>query len=206
MLAFDITQFFLSLNYQLLPLILDKASFDSKIFLFFYDYLVGKKTKYLWNSFSSSSFNVNVGVGQGSALSPILSVLYLFPIFHIVEKRLKNIKILISIIFFKDDGLFISQNKSLVFSNSHLFCSYHIMFSLLEQFSLVIEHRKMEVFHFSSSYEVFNSLLLDISTLGGLFFIPRKHGITWDSFLTESWPSNNMSTFTPTKWYQLLNT
>jgi len=122
---------------------LDKASFDSKIILFFYDYLVGKKTKYLWNSFSSSFFNVNVGIGQGSALSPILSTLYLSPIFHIFEKRLKNLKILISIISFVDDGLFISQNKSLVFSNSYLFCSYHIMSSLLKQFSLVIKHGKI---------------------------------------------------------------
>ena len=46
-LAFDIVQFFPSLNYQLLPLILDKAGFDSKILSFFYNYLVDRKTKYL---------------------------------------------------------------------------------------------------------------------------------------------------------------
>jgi len=46
-LAFDITQFFPSLNHQLFLLILDKASFDSKIVIFFQNYLVGRKTKYL---------------------------------------------------------------------------------------------------------------------------------------------------------------
>ena len=38
-LAFDIAQFFLLLNHWLLPLILDKASFNSRISLFFFNYL-----------------------------------------------------------------------------------------------------------------------------------------------------------------------
>jgi len=62
-LAFDITQFFSSLNYKLLSLILAKAEFDSKILSFFCDYLVGRKTKYLWNNFLSSSYDVDVGIG-----------------------------------------------------------------------------------------------------------------------------------------------
>jgi len=64
--------------------ILEKAGFNSKIFQ---DYLVGRKTKYLWNTFSSSSFNVDISVGQGSTLS---SILYLSPIFYIFEKRIKK--------------------------------------------------------------------------------------------------------------------
>jgi len=80
-LAFNITQFFLSLNHQLLLLILAKAEFDSRISSFFSDYLVGRKTTYWWNDFFSPSFNVGVDVGQDSALSPILFALYLFPIF-----------------------------------------------------------------------------------------------------------------------------
>ena len=73
-LAFNIAQFFPSLNHQLLPLILDKARLDRKISTFFKNYLVERKTKYLWNNFISPFFNVNIGVSQGSALSPILSV------------------------------------------------------------------------------------------------------------------------------------
>ena len=46
-LAFDIAQFFPSLNHQLLPLILNKAGFDPRISVFFQDYLVGRKTCYL---------------------------------------------------------------------------------------------------------------------------------------------------------------
>ena len=62
-LAFDIAQFFLSLNHQLFPLILTKAGFDSKISLLFGNYLVGRKTIYWWNNFFSLSFNVGIGVG-----------------------------------------------------------------------------------------------------------------------------------------------
>jgi len=46
-LAFDIAQFFLSLNHWLLPIILDKASFDSKISNFFSNYLISSKIQYL---------------------------------------------------------------------------------------------------------------------------------------------------------------
>ena len=45
-LYFDIVQFFHSLNYQILSLILLKASFDYKVLFFFWDYLVGRKTSY----------------------------------------------------------------------------------------------------------------------------------------------------------------
>jgi len=86
MLAFNIIQFFPSLNYQLLPLILDKVGLNQKVLAFFKNYLVSRKTKYLWNRFLSPFCNVGVGVEQGLALSPILSALYFSPIFHILEK------------------------------------------------------------------------------------------------------------------------
>ena len=175
-LTFDITQFFPSLNHQLLSLILDKAEFDFKILLFFCDYLVERKIKYLWNNFLSSSFNVDIGVGQGSVFSHILSALYFSSLLHIFEKRLKNTKILISLISFVDNGLFISQNKSLVVSNSHLFCNYHIISFFLGQFGLIVEHGKMEVFHFSRSYGLFNPSSLDLTILGGPILCSKK---TW---------------------------
>jgi len=91
-LAFNIAQFFPSLNHQLLPLIFDKVELDCKILTFFKNYLVRRKTKYLWNNFISSLFNVNVGVGQRSALSPILSALYLSSVFYSFENCLKILK------------------------------------------------------------------------------------------------------------------
>jgi len=172
-LVFNIAQFFLSLNYQLLPHIMDKAGLDCKVSTFFKDYLVGRKRKYLWNNFLSHFCSVNVGVGQGSALSPILSAFYLSPIFHIFEKHLKILKIPISIIFFIDDGLFISQNKSISHSNANLFFSYNIMSSLLMRFGLIMEHGKTEVFHFSISQGIFNPSSLNLSTIGGPILLPK---------------------------------
>jgi len=151
---------------------LDKAGFDFKISLFFRNYLVGQKTKYFWNNFSFPFFNIDIGVSQDSALSPILLVLYLLPIFHIFKKRLKNLKIQVSVISFINDRLFISQNKLFYTSNSKIFCSYYIM-SLLEQFGLIIEYGKTEVFHF---FRVYNPPFLDLTILEGSILYPNK---TW---------------------------
>jgi len=46
-LAFDISQFFPSLNHRLLVLILEKASLDPKVTAFFANYLVQRRTNYL---------------------------------------------------------------------------------------------------------------------------------------------------------------
>ena len=173
MLVFNIVQFFLLLNHQLLLWILNKRGFDPKVSLFFQNYLIGRRTKYLWNSFSFSFFDIDVGVGQGSTLFPILSALYLAPILYIFEKRIKILKILISILSVIDDGLFISQNKSLVVLNTNIFCSYNVISSLLRKFRLIIEHRKTEVFYFSRLQWMFTPSLLDFTPLGGHILYPK---------------------------------
>jgi len=127
----------------------------------------------VWNNFSSPSFEVNVRVGQESALSSILSALYLTLFLYILEKQLKNLKIPISILSFVDDGLIIIQNKSLDISNSHLFCSYNVLSKLLNSFGLTIEHSKTEIFYFSRSQEFFNPPPLDLSLIGGPILWPK---------------------------------
>ena len=79
-----------------------------------------------------------------------------------------------SIISFVDDGLFISQNKSLDISNSHLFCSYNVMTKLLERFGLIVEHSKTKVFHFNRSQSSFNPPPLDLSPIGGSILKPKS--------------------------------
>ena len=135
-----------------------------------------RKTNYFWNNFMSPVFNINVGVGQGSALSPILSVLYLLSFIYILENCLKNLKIPISIISFVDNGLFISQSNSFDISNSHLFCSYNVLANLFKSFSLVVEHSKTEIFHFNRSHGAFNPPPLDLTPLGGSILQPND---TW---------------------------
>ena len=172
--AFDITQFFPSLNHCLLTHILKKAEFDNHIINFFANYLIGRKMNYFWNNFTSPIFNVNMGVGQGSTFSPILSTLYFSSFLYILENHLKNLNIPTFIIFFVDDGLFISQNKSLVVSNSHLFCSYNVMSKLLKKFSLIIEYSKTKVFYFNRLQDAFNSSSLDLSPIRGSILKPKS--------------------------------
>ena len=88
--------------------IICKVGLDTQVVNFFSNYLIDRKTNYLWNSFSSSIFNIDVEVGQSLALSPILLALYLLPFLYILEKHLKNLKIPISIISFMDDCIFIA--------------------------------------------------------------------------------------------------
>jgi len=173
-LVFDIAQFFPSFNHQILPLILEKARFNIKVLNFFKNYLVSRKMTYLWNNFSSPLHNIDVGVGQGSVLSSILSALYLSPIFYILEKWLKNLKIPVSILSFVDNRLFISQNKSIHVLNANLFCSYNIFPNLLTKFGLVVEHRKTEVFHFSRQRREFNLPPVDLTLIGGAVLHPNE--------------------------------
>ena len=87
-------------------------------------------------------FNADIGVGQGFALLPISSMLYIALIFHILEIKTKNLSI------------------------ANLFCSYSIISSLFKQFRLIIEYNKFEVFHFSRLTKSFNPFSLDLRSLG----------------------------------------
>jgi len=87
--------------------IIHKVGLDTQVVNFFSNYLINRKTNYLWSSFSSPIFDIKVGVSQGSALSPILSALYFSPFLYILEKHLKCLKISVLIISFVDNGLLI---------------------------------------------------------------------------------------------------
>ena len=173
-LAFDIAQFFPSLNHHLFTLSLEKADLDLKVTSFFVDFLARRKTNYMWNESSSLTYEVNVRVGQESTLSPILSALYLSPLLYILEKCLKNLNIPVSLISFVDDGLIISQNKSIDISNSHLFCSYNVLSGLLIKFRLNIEHSKTETFHFNRFHGTFNPPPLNLSSIRGPILCPKS--------------------------------
>ena len=132
--------------------------------------------QYNWNNFSSLFFNVNIGVRQDSALSSILSVLYILSVFHILENHLKNLKIPVSILSFVNDGLFIAQNKFLTVSNFNFSCSYNIVSFILDRFSFILEHSKMEVFYFSRAQRAFNPFPLDLLDISGPILKPKN---TW---------------------------
>jgi len=108
--AFDIAQFFLSLNHSFFSIYLEKAGLNANILKFFQSYHSNRSTAYVWNGFTFQKFATSIGVGQGSALSPILSAIYLTPIIKTFKKRIKNLKenIPIDILSFVNNSLLIS--------------------------------------------------------------------------------------------------
>ena len=117
--------------------------------------------------------NINIEMGQGLALSPILSAFYLALFLHILENHLKNLNLQVSLLFFVDDGLLITQSKSFETSNSCLYCSYNVAFNLLTKFGLLVEHTKTKVFHFSRSQGSFNLPPLNLLSIGGPILSPK---------------------------------
>jgi len=89
-IAFDIAQFFPSLNHSFLSLCLEKAGLNANILKFFQSYYSNRSTTYGWNNFTSQKFTTSVGIGQGSALSSILSAIYLAPIIETFKKTKKK--------------------------------------------------------------------------------------------------------------------
>jgi len=71
-----------------------------------------------------------------------------------------------SFLFFINNRLLVSQEKSFEKSNSFPFCSYNIIYFLINQFRLVIEHGKSEFF-------LFNPPSLNPSPLGGPTLCPK---------------------------------
>jgi len=173
-IAFDIAQFFLSLNHEFLSTCLKKAGLNTDVVGFFNSYHSNQSTTYTWNNFSSPAFNTNVGVGQGSALSPILSAIYLAPIIKTFKKRIKNLKenIPTNILSFVDNGFLISQEKSYSLSSFFFLCSYNIMFKILIDAGLVMEYSKTELFHFTRARHPSNPSI-NLSSVGGPVISPK---------------------------------
>ncbi|KAL1937237.1 hypothetical protein VTO73DRAFT_13933 [Trametes versicolor] len=73
-LAFDVAQFFPSMNHSLLCRILERYGFAPSLIRFFQHYLRGRQSCFRWGRATSPWFDTPpMGAGQGSALSPILT-------------------------------------------------------------------------------------------------------------------------------------
>jgi Reverse transcriptase (RNA-dependent DNA polymerase) len=104
--AFDIAQFFPSINHDVLLRVIDRSGFPPCVGKFFRSYLVGRCTTYKWNAFMSGPYPADVGVGQGSALSPVLSSLCLAPILKLFSAS--DIGCQVDVMSYVDDGTLIA--------------------------------------------------------------------------------------------------
>ena len=158
----------------MLTSILSHFGFANCIVDFFSNYLVGRSTQYSWNLFLSGACDADVGVGQGSALSPIFSALYIAPLLCIFEDRAQALNLNTCILSFVDDGLLISQGKTYNKILPELYSSYKVVTDLMVMFGLVMEHDKSEIFHFSRAHNDSNPEL-DLSDMGAPTLKPKTY-------------------------------
>jgi hypothetical protein len=122
----------------------------------------------------SLEFPSSIGVGQGSALSPILSALCLAPLLTEFECRV-HMAVLISYV---NNGTIIVQSDMWGKNLVKLKSAYKIMFELTQSMGLVLEHHKLEGFHFSQKHSDSNpDINLGYAPYTGA--TPLHPGTTW---------------------------
>ncbi|CAA7264615.1 unnamed protein product [Cyclocybe aegerita] len=146
-LAFDIAQFFPSINHEMFMAVLRKQGFLPILVDFFASYLVGRSTVYCWNTFQSDSQSADMGVRQGSALLSVISGLFIAPVMNLFY--IKAAPLNTTLLSFVDNGAILAQSKQLDDNNVGLHKAYKIIYLLFVAFALVLEHDKTELFHFS---------------------------------------------------------
>jgi hypothetical protein len=146
-IAFDVARFFPSINHQFLLEVLRKQGFNCKVTAFFGLYLVDRSTSYTWNRFVADPRGADVGAGQGSALSPVLSVLVLAPMMKIFRTR--SIGLGCTLISYVDNRDIIVQSADIDTNRTMLWHVYKIVFELMTAPGLALEHDKTELFHFT---------------------------------------------------------
>jgi hypothetical protein len=134
----------------MLMAVLAWQGFPEHVRKFFTSYLVGRGMRYLWNLFSSDRRSADMGVGQGSALSPVLSALYLAPVIKLFEFQAAHLEC--NVLSYIDDGTLIVQAKEWGSNLDHLHQAYGIVFNLFECFGLVLQHDKSKLFHFTCKH------------------------------------------------------
>ncbi|RXW12052.1 hypothetical protein EST38_g13802 [Candolleomyces aberdarensis] len=155
--AFDVAQFFPSINHQFLLAVLKKQGFSSKVTAFFGSYLVDRFTSYAWNRDTSDPRRADVGVGEGSALSPVLSALVIAPVMKIF--KLRSVGLACTLISYVDDGDIIVQSPEIDTNCVMLRHAYGIVFDLFTGSGLAFEHDKTELFHFTRARTGFDRSL-----------------------------------------------
>lgn len=124
---------------------------------------------YLWSSDASPLMLVEVGVGQGSALSPVLSTLYFSAVIWSYVGKTRHLPC--DILFYVDDGTIVCQSKFLADYLPPLTEAYGIMYNTLQDFGLDMEHSKSEIFHFTHKWGGYN---LGIALLVGPFCVGNE--------------------------------
>jgi hypothetical protein len=152
--AFDIAQFFPSINHSVLLEVVAQSGFPLCVGNFFRSYLVGRLTTYKWDNFTSGTFPSDVGVGKGSALSPVLSALCLAPVLKLFGRSV--VGRWVDLMSYVNDSTFIVSSWKVEDNLLLLKEVYGFVHNAFSSLGLVLEHDKSEVFHFSRAQRFSN--------------------------------------------------
>jgi len=111
---------------------------------------------------------------QGSALSPILSALYIAPLLYLFKHQAQALNLDTFTLSYIDNGLLVSQGRTHNKTLLELTSSYSIVSDLMVSFGLVMEHDKSEIFHFSRAHNSSNPKL-DLSAIGIPILKPKTY-------------------------------
>ncbi|KAF8645410.1 hypothetical protein AX16_007834 [Volvariella volvacea WC 439] len=145
-LAFDIASFFPSVHPDALNRVLIKQGFNHKYTSLFKSYFHGRFITYRLGEYKSKSFPIQVGLGQGSAISSTLSALYIAPGLKTLTDEVGNDEDSLQI--YVDDGVWTSMRETLVDNCRRLKHRYLRTRDVLGKLGLVVEHAKTELKHF----------------------------------------------------------
>ena len=114
---------------RLLTLLIEVYGVSKVELMFFYDYLHERKAKVEIDGVTSKAFPLNAGVGQGSALSPLLFVLAIAPIADFLGAELAAIGITLyifaddlTLLMWADTWIRLGKNMCIAYKKSYEWC------------------------------------------------------------------------------------
>ena len=126
-----------------------RYGFASRLVTFFRDYLAGRRSCFRWGNAVSPWFDLPaVGAGQGSALSPVLTNIYISPALHVLSPP-RATQSSSAIQFYVDDGLWIVTTPSIAENCRILQEKHRDTSTVLARLGLVTEDDKSELMHFA---------------------------------------------------------
>lgn len=160
-LLVDVSQFYPSINHDMMVDVLKKQGFSHMTTEFFRDYLKGRETRFVFNGVETDPTDFDTGVGQGSSLSPILSNLYIAPAVKMTNEYVQREFPGCHIQFFVDDGLIWvttprSELKGRVPASvnaDRLSAIYKELRTNLLRFGLALEAEKTELIYFRKGFK-----------------------------------------------------
>ena len=171
MIGSDVAQFFPSINHDLLITICLRRGFSPTFINWLHAYFLLRSSSFRFGNASSPSFICpQVGVGQGSALSPTFSGITATPLMYTLHNYFQSHhKLRHSYCHLYIDNRNIMVTSPSIDINLQLIpILYNLTSHTLHQSGLTIEHEKTEGMHFVSSYHNDRNKINTPITLPGL--------------------------------------